>query len=63
MLRYQGFPEFVRALVKMGWLDDVTKDWLKEGMTWREVMQRVIGAQDASERYCPIGFLFGSTGT
>ena len=52
-LRYQGFPEFVRALVALGWLNMEKKPWLKEGMTWAEVFQQSIGAADASERYVP----------
>lgn len=56
-LRYQGFPEFIAALVKLGWLDAEPKEWLKEGLTWSEVMQKAIGAKDASERsvLSPIG--------
>ena len=50
-LRYQGFPEFVKALVQCGWLDMGEKEWLKEGLTWAEVMQKAVGASDAKERY------------
>ena len=50
-LRYQGFPEFVKALVQLGWLDMSEKSWLNESLTWAEVMQRAIGASDAKERY------------
>ena len=49
-LRYQGFPEFVKALVQLGWLDMAEKPWLNEGLTWAEVMQKAIGASDAKER-------------
>lgn len=49
-LRYQGFTEFVAALIKMGWFDQERKEWLKEGITWAEVMQRTIAAGDSSER-------------
>lgn len=49
-LRYQGFPEFIKALVDAGFLDATEKDWLKEGLTWAEVTQKAIGANDASER-------------
>ncbi|KAI0824304.1 saccharopine dehydrogenase [Trametes gibbosa] len=48
-LRYQGFPEFVKALVALGWLSLDKKDWLSEGQTWAEVMQHAIGAADATE--------------
>ena len=49
-LRYQGFPEFVKAFVKLGWLNPEKKDWLSENLTWAQVMQKAIGASDASER-------------
>ncbi|KAI0708787.1 saccharopine dehydrogenase [Cerioporus squamosus] len=48
-LRYQGFPEFVKALVALGWLNMEKKPWLKEGLTWAEIFQQSIGAADASE--------------
>jgi spermidine synthase / saccharopine dehydrogenase (NADP+, L-glutamate-forming) len=50
-LRYQGFPEFIKALVELGWLDAGEKSWLKEGLTWAEVMQKAIEANEATERY------------
>ncbi|PVG02234.1 putative chimeric spermidine synthase/saccharopine reductase [Serendipita vermifera] len=49
-LRYQGFPEFVAVLVKMGWLDGESKDWLNEDLTWAEVTQRAIAANNADEK-------------
>ncbi|RDX42415.1 saccharopine dehydrogenase [Lentinus brumalis] len=48
-LRYQGFPEFVKALVALGWLNMEKKPWLKEGLTWAEIFQQSIGAADAKE--------------
>ena len=50
-LRYQGFPEFIKALVETGFLNAEVKDWLKEGLTWAEVTQKAIGAENAQERY------------
>lgn len=50
-LRYQGFPAFIKTLVQLGWLDASEKDWLKEGLTWAQVMQKAIGANDDTERY------------
>merc|ERR1712071_233087 len=29
VLRYQGFPEFIKALVDMGFLEDAEKEFLK----------------------------------
>lgn len=49
-LRYQGFPEFIKALVDLGWLDATEKEWLSDSLTWAEVMQKTIGASSASER-------------
>jgi spermidine synthase / saccharopine dehydrogenase (NADP+, L-glutamate-forming) len=48
-LRYQGFPEFIKVISKLGFLDASEKDWLKEGLTWSEVTQKAIGAQSSSE--------------
>lgn len=49
-LRYQGFPEFIKALVDLGFLDATEKDYLTEGITFAEMTQRAIGANDSSER-------------
>ena len=48
-LRYQGFPEFIAALVKLGWLESGVKDWLVEGMEWKEVTKQAIGANSSDE--------------
>ncbi|KAF9244500.1 hypothetical protein BU15DRAFT_85883 [Melanogaster broomeanus] len=48
-LRYQGFPEFIKALVDVGFLDATEKEWLTADLTWAEVTQRAIGANDPSE--------------
>jgi len=50
-LRYQGFPEFIKALVQLGWLDASEKEWLKEGLTWAQVSQNALGTNDANEGY------------
>ncbi|KAG9054950.1 hypothetical protein FS842_003691 [Serendipita sp. 407] len=49
-LRFQGFPEFIAVLVKMGWLDGENKDWLNNDMTWAEVTQKATGANESSEK-------------
>jgi saccharopine dehydrogenase-like NADP-dependent oxidoreductase len=50
-LRYQGFPEFIAALVKCGWLDGEEKTWLKEeGLTWGEATKRATGASKSDEK-------------
>jgi len=48
-LRYQGFPEFIAALVKLGWLESDVKEWLVEGMEWKEVTQKACGANASDE--------------
>jgi len=48
-LRYQGFPEFIAALVKLDWLNSEPKAWLVDGMQWKEVMQKACGANDSNE--------------
>jgi len=48
-LRYQGFPEFIKALVDIGFLDAEPKEWLKEGITWAEITKKAIDANDVSE--------------
>lgn len=50
-LRYAGNPAFVKALIGLGWLDTEPKDWLKTGLSWAQVFQKAIEANDASERY------------
>ncbi|KAF7295172.1 Saccharopine dehydrogenase [Mycena indigotica] len=48
-LRYQGFPEFIAALVKLGWLNSETRDWLVDGIDWKTATQKACGASDSSE--------------
>lgn len=49
-LRYQGFPEFIKALVDIGFLNAEEKGWLKEGeIKWREVTKRAVGAESNEE--------------
>ncbi|KAK7454487.1 hypothetical protein VKT23_011242 [Stygiomarasmius scandens] len=43
-LRYQGFPEFIKALVEVGWLDGEEKAWLSEKeWTWIQVLGKMLG--------------------
>ncbi|RXW23748.1 hypothetical protein EST38_g2120 [Candolleomyces aberdarensis] len=49
-LRYQGFPEFIKALVDIGFLNAEEKDWLKAGeLKWKEVTQKAVGADSSDE--------------
>ncbi|KAG8935354.1 hypothetical protein FRC02_008290 [Tulasnella sp. 418] len=52
-LRYQGFPEFIKALVDLGWLDASEKDWLSEEagkqLTFSQITQRLLGLEGADD--------------
>ena len=48
-LRYQGFPEFIKALTRVGWLNDEGQEWLKDGMTWVQVLGKILGVEGADE--------------
>lgn len=50
-LRYAGNPAFVKVLIDLGWLDTEQKEWLKDGLTWIEISQRMVGAVQPDERY------------
>lgn len=47
-LRYQGFPEFAKTLVNMGFLDDTPRDFLAASapgpLAWNKVTQQLLGA-------------------
>ena len=49
-LRYQGFSQFIKALIDLGLLDMTKKDWLTENLTWAQVTQKLVGATEATER-------------
>jgi spermidine synthase len=49
-LRYQGFPEFIKALVKIGFLDAGKREWLQEGsLTWAEIMHKMLETSGTAE--------------
>jgi saccharopine dehydrogenase (NADP+, L-glutamate forming) len=50
-LRYQGFPEYIKALVDIGFLFEDPKDFLKEGTksTWRSATAKIVGATSEKE--------------
>lgn len=48
-LRYQGFPEFVKVLVDLGFLSDEPADFLKEAIPWNEALAKITGAKSSSE--------------
>ncbi|WFC95020.1 saccharopine dehydrogenase (NADP+, L-glutamate-forming) [Malassezia brasiliensis] len=49
-LRYQGFPEFVLALVRLGFLDESTQEWLTPGITWAQLTQKLVNAKSTDEK-------------
>lgn len=48
-LRYQGFPEFIRTLVQIGFLTESPVDLLSKPTTWREATKAIVGASSSSE--------------
>lgn len=52
-LRYQGFPEFVRVLVEMGFLSEDERDFLDPSkqppLRWKEVLRKLLDADSADE--------------
>jgi saccharopine dehydrogenase (NADP+, L-glutamate forming) len=51
-LRYQGFPEFIRVLVDVGFLTEDERDFLKpsgDPLSWKEVTRQILGAKSATE--------------
>lgn len=48
-LRYQGFPEFIRTLVEIGFLTETPHDILSKPVSWREATQAIVGANSPSE--------------
>lgn len=50
-LRYQGFPEYIKCLVDIGFLSEDSKDYLKEGekRTWKDATAKIIGATSDKE--------------
>lgn len=48
-LRYQGFPEFVKVLVDIGFLNDAESPIFKESIPWNEATAKLVGAKSSSE--------------
>jgi len=53
-LRYQGFPEFIKTLVDLGFLNEAPVDFLAKdaavALPWAEVTQRALGASSSDEQ-------------
>ena len=52
-LRYEGFPEFIRVLVDMGFLSQDTRDFLKPSsnpLPWKEATAKILKSSSSSEQ-------------
>ncbi|PSR78702.1 saccharopine dehydrogenase [Coniella lustricola] len=49
-LRYAGFPEFVKVLVDIGFLDDTEHSSCKEPIAWKDATKEIIGAPSSEEK-------------
>ncbi|KAJ2906638.1 saccharopine dehydrogenase [Zalerion maritima] len=47
-LRYQGFPQFIKVLVDIGFLNDTETETLKAEIPWKEATKNVVGAVSSS---------------
>ena len=57
-LKYEGNPAFIKAFADAGWLDAEEKEWLKPGITWAEITQRVTSAADISVKYALLRIIY-----
>jgi saccharopine dehydrogenase (NADP+, L-glutamate forming) len=48
-LRYQGFPEFVKVLVDMGFLSDEPQKFLEEAIPWAEATSKILGSSSSKQ--------------
>lgn len=48
-LRYQGFPQMIKALVDIGFLSETEHDFLKTPISWKEATAKIIGAGSDKE--------------
>ncbi|KAM6532400.1 saccharopine dehydrogenase,NADP+, L-glutamate-forming [Fusarium solani] len=46
-LRYQGFPQFIRVLVDLGFLEDTPVEALSKPIPWKEATKAIIGTASA----------------
>lgn len=49
-LRYQGFPQFIKALVDIGFLSEEKHDFLNTPITWAEATSKILGASSHTEQ-------------
>lgn|SRR5690554_3902888 len=49
-LRYQGFPEFIRTLVAMGFLSDEKKEHFETSVPWKTALSKQLGSSSEDEK-------------
>ena len=49
-LRYQGFPEMIKCLVDIGFLEDNARDYLNAAIPWKEATRQILGASSSDEK-------------
>lgn len=49
-LRYQGFPEFIKTLVDVGFLSDEEHKSFKEPQPWKEALAQLLGSSSSDEK-------------
>ncbi|KAM0285989.1 hypothetical protein ACHAQH_001178 [Verticillium albo-atrum] len=47
-LRYQGFPQFIRVLVEIGFLDDTAQEALAKDQPWKEATKTIVAASSSN---------------
>ncbi|CAM1508400.1 Fc.00g052480.m01.CDS01 [Cosmosporella sp. VM-42] len=47
-LRFQGFPQFIRVLVQIGFLEDAAQEVFSGPIAWKEATKTVLGAASSS---------------
>ncbi|KAF6843809.1 saccharopine dehydrogenase [Colletotrichum musicola] len=48
-LRYQGFPQFIKVLVDIGFLEDASQQVLSSPISWKEATKAVVGASSSNQ--------------
>lgn len=48
-LRFQGFPEFIKVLVDIGFLKDEASEIFSSPVAWKEATSKLVGASSSSE--------------
>lgn len=49
-LRFQGFPEFIKVLVDIGFLSEEKKDFLEKPIAWKSAIAQILGSDSTAEK-------------